>query len=91
MTGVQTCALPIYMKINDFDSILPFKIQDLVSLIIEIKNINFEEAVQFLYESKLYEALSDEQTKLWHLSSEKLLDMLLIEETTGTLIFPDFV
>jgi hypothetical protein len=79
------------MKINEFDSILPFKIQDLVSLIIEIKNINFEEAVQFLYESKLYEALSDEQTKLWHLSSEKLLDMLLIEETTGTLIFPDFV
>jgi hypothetical protein len=79
------------MKINEFDSILPFKIQDLVSLIIEIKNINFEEAVQFLYESKLYEALSDEQTKLWHLSSEKLLDMLLIEETTGKLIFPDFV
>ena len=79
------------MKINEFDSILPFKIQDLVSLIIEIKNINFEEAVQFLYESKLYEALSDEKTKLWHLSSEKLLDMLLIEETTGKLIFPDFV
>ncbi len=79
------------MKINEFDSILPFKIQDLVSLIIETKKINFEEAVQFLYESKLYEALSDEQTKLWHLSSEKLLDMLLIEETTGKLIFPDFV
>ena len=79
------------MNINEFEALLPYRIQDIISLIIETKKISFEEAVQFLYESELYEALSDEKTKLWHLSSEKLLDMLLIEKTTGKLIFPDFV
>jgi len=79
------------MNINEFEAVFPIKIQDFVSLIIEAKNINFEEAVQFLYESELYEALSNEKTKLWHLSSEKLLEMLLIEKSTGKLIFPDFI
>jgi hypothetical protein len=44
-----------------------------------------------LYESKLYEKLADEKTKLWHLSSEKLLEILLLEKRTGELIYPDYV
>jgi len=79
------------MNNNEFEAIFPLKVQDLVSLIIETKNTNFEEAVQFLYESELYEALSTEKYKLWHLSSEKLLELLLTEKTTGKLIFPDFI
>ncbi len=79
------------MNKNEFEAIFPLKVQDLVSLIIETKNTNFEDAVLFLYESELYEALSTETTKLWHLSSEKLLELLMNEKQTGKLIFPDYI
>jgi hypothetical protein len=75
----------------EFESIVELKVQDLVSLIIECKSLAFEDALQYLYESKLYAALTDEGTKLWHLSTEKLFDMLKTEEETGKLIYPDFV
>ncbi|MBU0488892.1 MAG: hypothetical protein KKD31_13170 [Bacteroidetes bacterium] len=76
---------------KDYSSIIPTKVQDLVSLIIEAKRLEFREALQYLYWTKLYEALSNEETKLWHLSSEKLLDMLETEKLTNELIYPDFV
>ena len=74
-----------------FKSIIPFKIQDLISVIKDRKHFNFLDALHYLYESKLYDALSIEDTKLWHLSSEKLFDMLENEKKTKEIIFPDFV
>jgi hypothetical protein len=76
---------------NAFHSFLPIKIQDLTSLIMQRKQYEFREALHYLYSSLLYEALSNEETKLWHLSSEKLLDMLENEKLTHTLIYPDYV
>ena len=78
------------MENNVFEAIIPLKIQDLVSLIIEKKQFDFDASLQYLYNSQLYAALSVEETKLWHLSSEKLLDMLEKEEHTGNLEYPDF-
>lgn len=79
------------MENEVFKPIIPLKIQDLTSLIIERKQIEFQKAIQYLYSSKLYEALSNEETKLWHLSIEKLFDMLENEKRTRKIIFPDFV
>ncbi len=79
------------MDNNVFKSILPFKIQDLISIIKDRKHLNFTEALHYLYESKLYNAFSIEDTKLWHLSSEKLFDMLENEKLTKEIIFPDYV
>ena len=79
------------MENEVFRPIIPLKIQDLTSLIIERKQIEFQKAIQYLYSSKLYEALSNEETKLWHLSIEKLFDMLENEKRTHKIIFPDFV
>ncbi len=79
------------MDNNAFKPIIPLKIQDLTSLIMERKQIEFRKAIQYLYCSKLYEALSNEETKLWHLSTEKLFDMLENEKRTRKIIFPDFV
>lgn len=76
---------------KEFESILTVKIQDLLSLIIDTRKLSFDEALVFLYKSKLYEALSDEETKLWHLSSQLLLEMLETEKQTNELIYPDFV
>jgi len=79
------------MNKSEFESILPLKVQDLIALMIDAQNINFDEAMQWLYNSKLYEALSNEDTKLWHLSTEKLFDLLLTEKNTTELVYPDFV
>lgn len=74
-----------------FESIMPLKVEDLISLIVEKHQFEFDVALQYLYDSKLYDALSIEETKLWHLSSEKLFDMLLTEKNNGELVYPDFV
>jgi hypothetical protein len=74
-----------------FDSIIPIKIQEIISVIIDCKKITFDQALEYLYSSKLYEELSNEETKLWHLSSEKLFEMLEVEKNTQTLVYPDFV
>ncbi len=71
------------MDIKQFNAIIPFIVQDLVSLIIEKQNIDFEKALDVLYNSKLYENLIAEETKNWHLSSEKLYEMLNFEMQTG--------
>jgi hypothetical protein len=79
------------MDNNAFKSIIPLKIQDIISIIKERKHFNFQNALHYLYESKLYDVLSIEDTKLWHLSSEKLFDMLENEKLTKEIIFPDYV
>jgi len=79
------------MEESVFDSIMPLKVEDLISLIVEKHQLEFDAALLYLYDSKLYDALSVEETKLWHLSSEKLFDMLITEKNTGELVYPDFV
>ncbi len=76
---------------TEFDTFVELKIQGLVSLIIEHEHLVFEDALQFLYESKLYDALLEEHSKIWHLSNEKLFEMLLNEKQTNELTYPDFV
>ena len=79
------------MTKEGFEALIPFKIEDFVSLIIKIKHLDFESAIVYLYDSKLYEALSEEETKLWHLSTPKLFNMLETEKVTGKIDYPEFV
>lgn len=79
------------MEDKIFESILELKIADVVSIIMERKNLEFEDALQYLYISELYKALITECTKLWHLSVEKLFDILEREKLTNVLTYPDFV
>lgn len=79
------------MDKKEFEPILELKISDIMALIIDREQLNFEEALQYLYESKLYAGLTNESTKLWHLSAAKLFEMLHDEKQTNELIFPDYV
>ncbi len=79
------------MENPDYRSIIPYKIQNLVSLIIDHKKLKFYEAINYLYESKLYEILSEEETKIWHLSPDKLFELLENEKQKNIFDFPDFV
>lgn len=75
----------------NYASLIPYKISEIVMLIMENKKPDFTNAVKYLYKSKLYKHLSDETTKLWHLSAEKLFDILENEKKNNEFQFPDFV
>ncbi|MDF1548415.1 MAG: hypothetical protein P1P88_11380 [Bacteroidales bacterium] len=77
--------------IPDFSVIIPYKINGIVSLIRQRKNFPFVDAVGYLYNAELYRNLSDETSKLWHLSPHKLFDLLEDEYENGKFQFPDFV
>ena len=46
-------------------------------------NISYSEALKLLYNSKLYNALEDEKTKMWYYSNYDLFRMFLEEKETG--------
>jgi hypothetical protein len=75
---------------NKFNSILSVAlIPQTVALI--IKNDNFSEidALNKFYQSKVYELLSKEETKLWHYSPLTVYNMWKQESETGKVIFPE--
>jgi hypothetical protein len=53
------------------------------------RGITDEAAGELLYTSELYAKLEDEETKLWHLSSACLYDLLEEELTTGSITWPE--
>jgi hypothetical protein len=79
------------MQTPDYSIIIPYKVRDIISLISEKRHVDFFDALNLLYKSKLYEFLCEESTKLWHLSPHKLLDLLETEERKNIFEFPDFV
>ncbi len=78
-------------KTINYASLIPYKISEIISLITEKNKSDFTVALKYLYSSELYNCLSDEATKLWHLSAEKLFDMLENEKKHGKFQYPDFV
>jgi hypothetical protein len=61
----------------------------IIKLLMENRDMNLEEASDTLYNSKLYEALEDEETKVWRLSYPLLYDLLTEELDTGKITFPE--
>ncbi len=74
---------------EQFAAMMPYISADLVVLIANKQNITNEEAITKLYASKLYEALENEETKVWQYSTQMLYSLLEQEEKTGTIQFPD--
>lgn len=68
------------MKTTIADSIVPFKVKDLVGMVMSRKQMDFESAVYYVYFSKLYSDLNDDHLKLWYQSSEALYSMLESEK-----------
>lgn len=77
------------MSQEQFAAILPYISADLIYLIGNKKEISEEEAIMKLYTSNLYAALEQEETKLWHYSTEMLYSLLEQEEQTGAIRYPD--
>ena len=76
------------MNKEQFNSVLSIFIADLIKKIIEEEAITEEEAIDFLYTSKLYKLLEDEKTKVWQYSTPLLYNLLKNEKEQGDLILP---
>ena len=74
---------------EQFAAIMPYISADLVDMISKRQEISEEEALSKLYSSKLYSTLENEETKVWQYSTDMLYSLLLQEEKTGSLSFPD--
>lgn len=71
------------MSDRKFTFILLSKVQTICDEIKTYFNVSYSQAVKMLYKSKLYEALEDEETKMWYYSSYDLFNMFLEENKTG--------
>lgn len=71
------------MSEGKFACIMFEKVQILCDSIKNYFNINYEEARNLLYKSKIYEALEEEETKMWYYSNYDLFRMFLEERKTG--------
>ena len=61
----------------------------IINLLMQNKGLDIEEASDILYNSELYRALEDEETKLWRLGYPLLYDLLEEELSTGTINYPE--
>lgn len=68
------------MENNLEKAMLPFKMQQLLDIIIEKKNFSVGDALQYLYSSDLYQQLSSDSSSLWQFSSMSLYDLLKKEK-----------
>lgn len=77
------------MEKKKFDSMLILIVPAVVRLIAENYSIDEIEASNIFYDSKVYEKLEQEDTKLWHLSPLTLFTMFDEEQKTGVVTFPE--
>lgn len=79
------------MKKNKFESMLMLIVPEVVKLILEKYKWDEIIASEEFYNSKVYEKLEDEETKLWHLSPLTLFNMFNEEQQTGDFSYPEEV
>lgn len=54
----------------------PFVMRELAAYVMKKKNMSLEDALSYIYSSRLYRTLSDEDTKTWYLSTLSIYDLL---------------
>ena len=59
----------------DFE-MLPFVMKELVAMVMKKKYLPLHDALGYIYSSKLYELLRDEETKMWYSSTLSLYEAL---------------
>jgi len=65
------------------------KITGLVKLLEQRDNLDFHNSLNFIYNSQVFSDLDDEETKIWHYSTETLYDLMQQEKTSGKADYPD--
>ena len=78
------------MDKDKFAALMPVIVGGLANKIIEETHISEDEAFEKLYNSELYTALENEETKVWTYSIPKLFDLFQNEIDSGSLILPEY-
>jgi hypothetical protein len=73
---------------SDFEVLLPLKVEGIVEQLIEERKMSLQNALEYLYSSRLYALLECEETKIWYYSPQMLLYLLENEKDTGELKLP---
>ena len=74
---------------NSISPVIAMITPGILNLLMEDRNVDLEEASRLLYNSMLYKALEDEETKMWRLGYPLLHELLEEELTTGKITFPE--
>jgi hypothetical protein len=77
------------MSEDQFSAMLTIIVPPIVDLISKNGNVEETEAISKFYQSKLYQELSDETSKLWHYSSLTLYTTHQDELLTGSYDYPE--
>lgn len=73
-----------------FDSILSIAlIPQTVALIVEKDGVDDISAINEFYQSRVYDLLAKEETKMWHYSPMTVYMMWKREKETGEIVFPE--
>ena len=73
-----------------FNSVLSIAlIPQTVALIVEKEGLDDRTALNEFYQSKVYDLLSEEETKMWHYSPMTVYMMWKHEKETGEVVFPE--
>jgi len=73
-----------------FNSILSIAlIPQTVDLIVKNEGLDDISAMSEFYQSKTYEMLAKEETKMWHFSPMTVYSMWKHEKETGEVVFPE--
>ncbi len=77
------------MNEDQFSAMLAIIVPPIIEQIIKNSNVDDEKAISRFYKSKLYQELSDEESKLWHYSPMMLYAMYQDELLTGSYDYPE--
>jgi len=74
---------------RNISAVLAFITPGVIDLLMKNRGLGILDASTALYNSRLYQLLEDDETKLWRLSYTVLYDMLVEELDTGEITFPE--
>lgn len=77
------------MNEDQFSAMLAIIVPPIIEQITKNCNVDDEKAISRFYQSKLYQELSDEKSKLWHYSPMTLYTMYQDELLTGSYDYPE--
>lgn len=72
------------MNEEQFSAMLTMIVPPIINQITKNSNVDDDKAISHFYQSKLYQELSDEKSKLWHYSAMTLYTMYQDELLTGS-------
>ena len=77
------------MNEDQFSALLAIIVPPIIELITKNSNVDDAKAISRFYQSKLYQELADEKSKLWHYSPMTLYTMYQDELLTGFYDYPE--